>query len=193
MVKMEKQDINLDFLYYQRTSVLDGVDPKEEEYKKVARVFKRKMKQCELSEVIELIILGYKEQYAQHKFYSICFYDVNSPLERPEKPEYLGKNDFYMPKEEMARKDIEHLILRIFEDDYQKTNTNYLKELELLFVEEQDFNIAIEEVLEGKVFSKKESSEAIIYEVEDSSIKEIEVTQKKFIMRTNPDKWKAYY
>ena len=146
-------DINLDFLYYQRIAVLDGVDPQEEEYKKVARVFKNKMKTCKLDEAVQLIILGYKEKYAQQGFYSTCFYEVKIPIIDIEYPDYLGENDFYMPKEEMTRKDIEHLILRIYEDDYEKTNTDYLQELELAFTAPQDLNTAIEKVLEGKVVS----------------------------------------
>ena len=54
-------------------------------------------------------------------------------------------------------------------------------------------NTAIEEVLEGKVYSKNETSESTIFTVEDSHISEIEVTPLKFVLRTNPDKWEAYY
>lgn len=190
---MKIQDINLDFLYYQRVAVLDGLDLKEEEYKKKARVFKNKMKDCKLSEAIQLIIYGYKEQYAQHKFYSICFYDVKTGLSRPEEPEGIRKKDFYMSKINMARKDIEHIILRIYEDDYKKTNTDYLKELELVFVEPQKLNKEIEEALEGKKFSKNVFTESTVYTIEDSPISEIEVGSEKFLLKTNPTKWKAYY
>ncbi|PKH50016.1 hypothetical protein CXF68_04540 [Tenacibaculum sp. Bg11-29] len=173
--------------------VLDGVDPKEEQYKQIVSSFNKKMKECELNKAVQLIILGYKEKYAQYKFYGGCFYEIKTPIIDTEYPDYLGMNDFYMPKEEMKRKDIEHLILRIFKDDYEKTNTRYLQELELVFTESQDLNDTIEKTLKGKVFSKKESSESIIFTVEDSPISEIEITSKKFILRTNPDKWKAYY
>jgi hypothetical protein len=187
-------DINLDFLYYQRVAVLDGVDTKEEEYKKTVRVFKRKMKTCKLHEAIQFIILGYKENYAQHKFYSTCFYDVKSTIEDTEYPDYIGKYDFYMSKEEMVRKDIEHIILRVFKDDYKKTNTRYLEELELVFTESQNnLSEAIEEALEEKEFTKNESTESTIYTVEDSAISEIEINPTKFILRTNKEKWKAYY
>ncbi|CAA0205881.1 hypothetical protein ACE1MK_07770 [Tenacibaculum maritimum] len=190
---MKAKKINLEFLYYQRKLVLDGVDSQEIEYKKIARIFKNRMKVCELEEAIQLIILGYKEQYAQHKFYSTCFYEVKTPIIDTEYPENLRKHDFYMPKEEMSRDDIEHLILRIFEEDYTKTNTDYLKELELVFTDPQSLPLPIEEALEGKDFSKRESSDTIIYTVENSPIKEIEITSKKFVLRTNRDKWKAYY
>ncbi|WP_299119600.1 hypothetical protein [uncultured Tenacibaculum sp.] len=190
---MKEQNINLDFLYYQRKLILDGVDPKEEEYKSVARIFENEMKKCELSKAVQLIILGYKEKYAQHKFYGGCFYEVKTPMVDTEYPDYLGPNDFYMPKQEMSRRDIEHLILRIFKDDYEKTNTRYLQELELMFTEPQDLNDVIEKTLKDKEFSKKESYKSTFFIVEDSPISEIEVSSKKFIMRTNSDKWKAYY
>ena len=187
-------DINLDFLYYQRVAVLDGTDPKEEEYEDLADIFYEKMIQKELQEVVQFIIVAYKEKYAQHKFFSTCFYDVNSPLNRPEKPTYLKESDLYMAKAEMGRKDIEHSILRIFKDDYEKTNTRYLEELELVFTESQNnLNESIEEALGGKEFTKNESEESTIYTVEGSAISEIEINPTKFVLRTNKEKWKAYY
>ncbi len=190
---MENKNINLDFLYYQRVAVLDGVDPKEEKLKKTARVFKKNMKEYKLNEVIQLIIYSYKENYAQHKFFSACFYDVKTGLDRPQEPEGIGKYDQYMSKQNMARKDIEHSILRIFKDDYEKTNARFLKEMELLFVDNQELKDSVEEALEGKEFSKNEDGEITIYKVEDSPIAEIELSPKKFVLRTNSDKWKAYY
>lgn len=187
-------DINLDFLYYQRVAVLDGVDLKEQRMNELESLFDDFMKKRELSDVIKLMILGYKEKYAQHKFYAGCFYDVSTGFNRPEKPDYLNEYDYYMHNKNMSRKDIEHIILRVFKDDYEKTNTRYLEELELVFTESQNnLSEAIEEALEEKEFTKNESTESTIYTVEDSAISEIEINPTKFILRTNKEKWKAYY
>jgi len=185
--------MNLEFLYYQEKQILDGSDSEMKKLNPLINRFDEFMATSPIQETIKIIVLSYIEKYAQDKYFATCFYDLNSSLERPKKPDYLDKYDFYMPKEEMIRKDIEHLILRIFKDDYEKTNARYLKELELAFSENQNLNNTIEEALNGKEFSKKTTNETTIYTIEESPIAEIEVRPKKFIMRTNPDKWKAYY
>jgi hypothetical protein len=186
-------NINLDFLYYQAMPVLGGIDPKEEKYDDIADVFYERMVSSQLSEAIQLIILGYKEKFAQYKFYATCFYDVNIPLEDSKYPEGLSKYDYFMPKTKMARNDIQHLILRIFKDDYKKTNARFLKEMELVFTSSQNLNNVIEDALEGKEVIITQVDDVVKYSVVDSAISEIEVSPLKFIMRINSDKWKAYY
>lgn len=185
-------NLNLDFLYYQEEQILDGKDPNMKTYNEQEEVFDNYMISKSILKVVQVIILSYKEKYAQYKFFSTCFYDLNSPLDRPEKPKHLGKYDFYMPKEEMSRKDIEHIILRKVRDE-KRHSVRYLKELELMFVEPQILGDAIEEALEGKEFSINESTENITYNIENSAISEIEVSPTKFVLRTNQDKWAVYY
>ncbi len=186
-------DIKLDFLYYQEAQILDASDPNMEIYKPQEEKFDNFMVTKSILEIVELIITSYKDKYAQHKFFAGCFYDVSKPMIDTQYPDYLDEHDFYIPKEEMTREDIKHLILRIFKDDYNKTNARYLKELELVFLKPQNLNNTILKALESKEVSMQETNGVIIYTVADSAISEIEISSTRFLMRTNSDKWKAYY
>lgn len=185
--------INLDFLYYQEKQGLDWTDPNMEIYDDQEWEFKRKMKTVHLKDVIKLIINGYKEKYPQHKFFAICFYDTKTGIDTPPYPSHLGKHDYYMPYNEMARKDIKHLIMHIDKGINGVGNARYMKELELEFFESQNFDIVIKDTLKGKDFSTSQTSNSTVYKVKDSAISEIEITPLKFKLTTNPQKWIAYY
>ncbi|MCK8482295.1 DUF4070 domain-containing protein [Psychroserpens algicola] len=188
-----KTNLNLDFLYYQEQQILDGKDPNMETYEEQEDTFIDFVSTKPLSDVIKLFILSYKEKYAQHNFFAGCFYDIKTGMEQSTEPENIGEHDFFMSKEKMTRKDIEHIILRIFKDDYEKTNTRFLKELELVFTEPQDFNNAITNALAGKDFSINELEGRKLFIIENSAISEIEISPLKFVLRTNSEKWVAYY
>ena len=188
--------MNLDFLYYQRKLILEGNDPKEQELKPLVNTFYNYMATQSLSDIVKVIIASYKEQYSQHKFYISCFYDPTTSWETPKYPDHLGldNHDFYLSKDRMTRNDIEHILLRIFTDDHTKTNTNFLEELELIFTNPQnDLGNTIQESLVDKEFTVSESTNKKTFIVSNSAISEIELTDKKFIMRINTNKWKAYY
>ncbi|PTX60641.1 hypothetical protein C8N46_106287 [Kordia periserrulae] len=188
--------MNLEFLYYQRKLILDGFDPKEFELGNLRITFNEFMQSASLSDVIKVIINAYKEQYAQHKFFAVCFYDEDTNWESPKYPDNLGlrTNDFYLQKNRMTRTDIEYLILRILKDDYTKTNARYLEELELVFAKPMyNLETTIRESLIGMEFTEESTMNVKIFTVNDSPIDEIKISNEKFILKINRDKWKAYY
>ncbi len=84
-------------------------------------------------------------------------------------------------------------IIYLFKDDYEKTNAEYLTELELKFKNNQDLIQAVEDALVGLHFTKEATTDGVIFKVEDSPISEIELKHDTFYLRTNRDKWIAYY
>jgi hypothetical protein len=188
--------MNLEFLYYQRKLILDGSDPKQKELDHLELSFDDFMQTAPLSEVIKITIKAYKEQYAQHNFFAGCFYKIGSGWESPKYPDNLGlrSDDFYLHKDRMARTDIEYVILRIFKDDYAKTNARYLEELELVFSEPiYHLETAIRESLTDMEFTEETVMKDKIFTVNNSPIAAIKVSNKKFMLKINSEKWKAYY
>lgn len=186
-------NINLEFLYYQEKQGLDWTDPNMKIYDEQEWEFKRKMKTTDLKDVIKIIIEGYKEKYPQHKFFARCFRNSKAGIGNVIYPDHLGQYDYYQPSSKMARKDIEHLIMHIDKGIKGVGNARYMKELELEFFEPQNFDIVVKIALKHKDFSTSHTSNSTIYKVKDSAISEIEITPLKFKLRTNPQKWIAYY
>ena len=50
----------------------------------------------------------------------------------------------------------------------------------------------LETVLEGKEYQVSTTATTLNFTIEDSEIESIEITESKFIMVTNPDKWEKY-
>ena len=66
--------------------------------------------------------------------------------------------------------------------------------LELQFFDEQKgVKEAVETELEGLIYSKRSEDGAKVYEVSNSPISEVWIYAKKFILKTNPDKWEGYF
>lgn len=186
-------NINLEFLYYQEKQGLDWTDPNMELYNEQEWEFDKQMKIMNLKDVIKIIIEGYNEKYPQHKFFKTCFYDTKTGIGNGTYPDHLGQYDYYQPSSKMARKDIKHLIMHIDKGIKGVGNARYMKELELEFFEPQNFDIVVKIALKDKDFSTSHTSNSTIYKVKDSAISEIEITPLKFKLRTNPQKWIAYY
>jgi hypothetical protein len=155
--------------------------------------FDEKMKTLNLKDVIKLIINGYKEKYPQHKFFAGCFYDTKTGIGNVTYPDHLGQYDYYQPSSKMGRKDIKHLIMHIDKGIKGVGNARYMKELELEFFEPQNFDAIVKNTLKGKDFSISHTSNSTIYKVKDSAISEVEISSLQFKLRTNPQKWIAYY
>ncbi len=189
-----KTGINLEFLYYQQQVILGGEDPRYVEMRTMRLAFDTFMKTMPLSKVIDLLIIGYLKEYAQYKYYAVCFFDANSTLDTPSEPEELGEYDQFLLKEEMTRNDIEHVFLRIFHDEDSEDDSTYLQEFEMKFlVEQNNLEVIIDRTLRGVTYSKSTDLGSTKFVIEDSPIAEIEISSDKFIMRINEDKWKVYY
>ena len=190
---MNKETIDLKFLYHQKKAVLGGEDSIDKAMSELKFKFYDKMISLSLKEVLRIIICAYKDEYANHSCFKACFFDVNSPLDSLNKPAHIRKQDFYISNNEMARVDIEYLLLKTYKDPNENSPLSYLEEMEIGFVAPQEFDLFIDLLLEGKTFTRNSIDDTFVYKVEDSPIYQIKLFQQQFVLTINQAFWKGYY
>ena len=187
-------NLDLKFFYYPVKQILDA---KDEEYIALWPImddFEKYINTSSIPEVCELIVISYKQQYAQQKYWYRKLLNGDSFGIDYEYPKELDEEaDLFAPKEVLERNDFEYVLMRQF-DDVEK-NCYYLKEFEIKFSTSQDliqFQVAIENGLEGKTFTKSSIANEVSYVVTNSSISKIVISDTKFLMHINPEKWVWY-
>lgn len=184
----------LEFLYYKKQHVLDGKDAREDEMMNMHWKFRDEVNSRSLFFLLSTLIKSYIDTYPYHRYICTCLYNRDSPLheEIPSELEIEGY-DLYLSSKRMNRSDVEYMVSRIYKDDLGKTNARFLTELELKFKQSQEITQEVEQALAEKEFTKEIKDNGLVFKVEDSPISEIEITSDTFYLRTNPEKWIAYY
>jgi len=188
-------NFNLDFLYYQKLIYLgNGKDEQLEAYREDIANFKTYLKTASLNNVINVIALAYKNKYAQEGYILRKLLVRGSSQIEVDYPEYVNEDsDLYLHPQHIDREDINYIYFKRLDDP--ENNTYYLEYLEmsvktklnLIVLKEQ-----LEQVLDGKTYQVTNNEGVLSFTVEDSAIKSIEITENKFTMVTNPDKWERY-
>jgi len=190
-------DINfkLDFFYYQEKAILDGEDPNMTELKPHIDKFKNFITKQPLDKVAELLILSYKEKYAQTQFWIMELLSEDSHLIHEKYPSYLDEEtDYFLGTKKINRNDLKHIICKKILD--LEKGCFFSTYIEFEFVKEQNINKfkeAVERSLNGKQYQILQSNGEITFKVENSPIAKIEIANKKIKTIFNPDKWISYY
>ncbi|MBE4950289.1 hypothetical protein [Chryseobacterium culicis] len=175
-----------DVLYYvtpkqYRAIVLDQqqYDPKAMENLNKEEVLEELLLKCSLSELISILIIIFKEKYA-------------NPL-----PIWTGIVDYDMKtkKESSRRKDIKKIQFD-FKDGVKTDfggNTEYLDNLSIEFqTPSQIFKGIVKTNLQGKSFTENEQSDKTTFVISNSPISKIEVTPASFHMFINKSSFIDY-
>lgn len=189
-----KIDFELEFLYYQERAILDGTDPKMKELEPHIEKFAHYITTVPIKELLKLMIIAYKDRFGQSNYwadYQIkrnrLDYDYNF-----EYPEDLDEDkDLYMPTKVLERTDLQYIIVR------KKLATKYLNPFldtfEIAYKGLQpDFSSTVQEALSGKAVTKTVNGDHTIFDLQESPIARITLSNDKFIMKINPDYWKFY-
>ncbi|WP_420571851.1 hypothetical protein [Kordia sp.] len=186
--------LDLKFFYYPVKQILDA---KDEEYIALWPImddFEKYINTAPILEICRLIVISYKEQYAQQKYWYRKLLDGNAFGIDYEYPKELDEeSDRYAPKKVLKRNDFEYVLMRQFDDAAK--NCYYLKEFEIKFSTSQnlvEFQTAIESGLEGKAFTKSSTTDQISYIVSNSPISKVVISNTKFLMYIDSEKWVWY-
>ena len=185
-------DFELDFLYYEKKFFFDKEDPKIEELEPHIEKFAHYIKTAPIKELLKLMIITYKDRFGQSNYWAVYQIKRNRLDYNYEYPEDLDKDkDAYLPAKVLERTDLQHIIVR------KKLATRYrnpfLDTFEIAYKEPQpDFSSTVQEALSGKAVTKTVNGDHTIFDVQESPIARITLSNDKFIMKINPDYWKFY-
>ena len=188
---MNKETIDLSFLYHHKKLILGAEDPVDKAMSRLSYKFGNEMISMDLKKALGVIIVAFKDSNPNHRYFDTCFYDVNSSLGGRNEPVHVRDQDLYMPKSKMARADVEYSLLKLYKNP-EGPSISYLEELEIGFVNPQEFGLFVDPILEGKTFIRNSFEDSVIYKVEDSPIAKIEITPLKFVLTINQEYWVAY-
>ncbi len=187
-----KLDFKLDFFYYQKQLILDGIDEDHEKLQPDAWKFKDYIKKASLEEVLELLIFSYAKEYANDTYWSTRFLD-NIDEKKVYPKELDPYIDLFFENEEITRKEFNKIIYKMYEDS--ENNCYYTEWMYFEFTESQQLSKllnAIKRGLKEVSYTERQEGGFTIIEPKESAILKITVSANDIKIDINPDKWRVY-
>jgi hypothetical protein len=181
-------DFKLEFFYYREKIIFGGEDQYFLSLLPDIDKAQTYVKACQLSEFLRLYTRALSNNYVIpiQMWRMISTYSKNVDLPYPE---YVNPDsDFYIHQHNLTRSDLYSIYYKLHRRD---DNFCFLELIEMRFLANQNTNELAEEIekeLQEKQFSKIVGT-SIIYQVSDSPIKTIEISESIFKLTINSDYW----
>lgn len=190
---MNKNNLDLRFLYQEplvRDYDVMGIDLEQrawdKKHEKGEEKFRNFVKECSLKDFIHTYIGVFKDKFpnGSRLAFSFCG-NVSYPEENIKEFKEFDRSDIESYKTKKYIGPVKNELDPENRDVY---------ETKLILKFTESFSLeTIEEALEGLIYTKSEENEITIYEVEDSPIKTLEVSDTGFNININDDKIILYY